>query len=1588
MTIIYNYWKLYPFPITQNSEFNARVKKYLCILGMTLFFMPLTSWGQDCTPELSCNHLTVTLVGGVVTITPDDVAVSSLCPGNEIELSTINFTCEDVGPNQIWVKLTGNDESRCQSIVTIEQEATPVVECMHELTVELDENGLATVTEEDIVKSKDETCEEVTIVLSQTVFSCDDIFDEEGNPTSINIRTTITDIADANRLVNCNTEITVEDNISPEIKCKEHVSVFLSEADEDGNVVLDPQDFVDSATDNCSIDWDRSNIRNLNSVNCDDAEIEQSVRVRIFDLSGNRSVCDVKLFVDDNVSPTLSCIDSHPHRTFELDGGELTLTVDQLIDGDPNSLYIFSDNCVLEPATLSIAPLSFECPPAGLRDVSITATDGHGQDATCNIQINVIDGTAPTVSCIDPEPDGAGGFNNAIERVLNETTTEITITYEDLIFEDPADPENDVTDFINDNCGVKEITIARVPEDIMVEPEFVDILTFDCEDIGLNDVLIKVIDNSGNEATCETKVRIGDEAPPVVFCNTDFAIPLVYDEETELFFANLNIEDVLFEAEDNCEIKSTEINSLSGTVADDGSTIEFVCEDIQFDEEDNVIPVPVELVVRDINNNEATCITNVTLIDNIDPILECPTEAFLAVHLDEEGTGEITIDMLKDFIRDNDGVMEDHCGIASFEASQETYSCGDLGKHSITVTVKDPSGNAATCDLQIWVQDNTSPVISCIANNESNPLEGFTLSNGELTLTPQDILSSYEDNCGVSNLIISPKVFDCSHIGVKQTVVATAYDAADNKASCTAIILINSANEVSAVCQETATVILDETGIGELTINMVNNGSLGDCETILSFEESGDPVETLAYDCEDIRIEFEEDDEGNPIIPFVTLYVTDRAGNQESCTTNIFVKDITAPIAKCRENDFELRLIHGSALLEATYINAGSTDECGGPLDLSITPTSFDCSHVGLPQEVILTVTDESGNSSECTGRVNIVNNQAPEVTCQESDELNPIEIAIGADGTRTLVIADLLADNYVPCGTDIIYTIEVEGREDALFTCEDIARERIILDEDGEPLDPQPGGPYKVTLTATANGLSTDCIAYILLVDDLDPIIECADAVTTLALDAWGKVEVTEENLAFEATDNCEVVETTFSPDLFLCDAVEEGEIEVVVTVKDESGNEATCIRKVVIKDGIAPTITCPHTEDVLLEPEADCQAAFAWDLPVYEDKCGIKDFRVETVPDVELTEEDGVVSGVFKGVTVITYGVEDPSGNVNTCTFRILVEDKHAPTFINCPTDVTVATAADECVGYAQFANFSSNDNCGIVEEICVYKFPDESLLTSPPAPTPSSFPIGTTFVSHRVKDAAGNEALCEYSITVVDEIAPTLVFNNYSVLNPLFGFNDGDEVILPHGTEITYSELDVTVEDNCDVNVTFEDSAIPINCTDDGYEKAFLCVWTATDAAGNSTTLSLTIKVECPLATAPNLFVNRGRFFSNFVKDQEKSFTVILEEKNGSPTVGPIEFLITTTDGFSYTFPPSHATANNSDWEATAIPASNLIKFKCKSGVVIPANGIHEILIHVKALIPGAAANTTTRLFPSSGGDSDGTDNTNIIDFSIQN
>ncbi|MCB0599298.1 MAG: HYR domain-containing protein, partial [Phaeodactylibacter sp.] len=397
------------------------------------------------------------------------------------------------------------------------------------------------------------------------------------------------------------------------------------------------------------------------------------------------------------------------------------------------------------------------------------------------------------------------------------------------------------------------------------------------------------------------------------------------------------------------------------------------------------------------------------------------------------------------------------------------------------------------------------------------------------------------------------------------------------------------------------------------------------------------------------------------------------------------------------------------------YYNApGQPGNCSS---ISVTQTA------GLPSGSLFPVgtttntflaTDGSGNTSTCSFTVTVIDNGTVELFCADS----PWTISIpqtppGLCSVEEEAILFLRAIAYSDCSTPT-----VSG--------------------------PFPGGPYEAGdheitwRVENANGIQASCSHIIRVRENRAPIISCPANVNMGS--AAGQCGGT--TVAYDlptATDNCGIKSLVQTGGLASGSVFPFGVTTNTFVATDVSNWTASCSFNVEVTDMEDPMISCPGNITVTKQAgECGVGAVIAYNAPTATDNCQVQ----------SLNQTAGLASGVSfpLGTTTNTFVATDAAGNSASCSFTVTVEDCNLPPIAVCQNlTVSAGSNCTDAVTEAEdFDNGSSDPDMDIL-----------SFSVSSAGP----YSLGTTNVTLTVSDPRGGSNTCTATITVVDDIPPTI-------------------------------------------------------------------------------------------------------------------------------------------------------------------------------------------------------------------------------------
>lgn len=1365
---------------------------------------------DNVSPTPICSSPTLLLpASGLVSVAAVDLGAASFdnCAIDTILANgadSVTFNCNDIGTNTVtvFVQDPSGSAANCVSTVTIADSLDPTAICVTTpIDLYLDPTGNAGLTTGMVDNGSTDNCSIGALTLSQTNYTCADI---NSSPNTVTL--TVTD--GSGNTDNCTAQINVIDTVAPTVLCQPvTVNIHLSPG---GLATVTAPMFDAGSTDACgAIAFTFTGAPN--PVSCADLGVNPIVLTGT-DLYGNTASCNTTLTVLDTVQPALTC----NNITVNLDAfGNVT------VDSATAGLYTVSDACG-DPTILlnNTTSIPYTCADVGLDTITILATDGSGNTATCNAVLTIADVTPPTVTCsIDTQYlpvsgvlpiDPAWVLNSVIEACGVDTvfTTPATLTCANVGTFNPITVTvvdvNGNQSSCNGNISVFDTlppTMVCRDTSICLNGGFVSVSAADidggttdacglsviqtinntnnviytCADLGVQTAILQMQDVNGNIDTCHAQVTVQDCQSPTVICQSNYT---AYVQSNG--FVSVQAIDLDFGSTDLCGIDSTtfQINGQDSIV--------YTCNSIN-------TPDTVNFTVADLYGNVDTCVAIITIQDTISPIANC-VSSVTAVLSAGQGIAIIPAFNLNNLANPS----SDNCLLSTYLINgqvQDTFDCSMVGTQTATLTVVDQSGNQGSCQATVNVQDITPPTATCqFTTNLSLD------QTGQAVIPAASLVISSSDNCGIASITangLDSLLFDCSDLG-NNLISVVVTDSSGNPFTCSAIVNISDAIPPVAICPTNPVpAYLTSNSVVWVTAQQIDSSSTDNCGIASYFINSAD---SILYNCTQIGTN-----------QTAVLTVIDSSGNQATCNATIEVLDTIPPVAQCRDITVQLSP-SGVISVAATAIDSFSFDNCGVNSFLinNQLADTFNCSNVGAPNTAVLTVVDLYGNTSFCTSQITVVDVTAPNIQCPPT----PIDFYLGANGTVTVDPRDV-ANASDTCS--ILFWF-IDGLPDSTFDCSHV------------------GSPHLVTIRVEdPSGNFAQCNAIINILDTIPPTNFCQNI--SVALDSTGVVDVTGSDIAAGFNfDNCAIVDTLINgqPSItYTCDSLPAGVAQVtlnaVLTLTDPSGNIGTCIAQVNLQDNIAPVANCNDTVTVQLNQDGIVEVQAITLDNGSTDACTPLEYLINGLPvDTFNCSEVGYQAAVLR--------VVDASGNVSNCISTLEILDNIPPQVQCNDFDLYLSTTGSVTL-FADSINNGSVDNCGILS--VAFNNGNNSISYN-------CSDTGVHVVTLVVTDIYGNMDSCTAQITVRDTIAPNLLCNSTTINLTMSG---------PVTLSVTGGSYNVvsSVSDVCALDTVFV-SPQNISCNDLG---DVIFTVTAIDASGNIATCqdTATVYLERPMVVVPS-------------------------------------------------------------------------------------------------------------------------------------
>ncbi len=522
----------------------------------------------------------------------------------------------------------------------------------------------------------------------------------------------------------------------------------------------------------------------------------------------------------------------------------------------------------------------------------------------------------------------------------------------------------------------------------------------------------------------------------------------------------------------------------------------------------------------------------------------------------------------------------------------------------------------------------------------------------------------------------------------------------------------------------------------------------------------------------------------------------------------IKVEDKTPPVITC-PNDITLGLDPYDCSTTVTLVQPTATDECStvtlsanwqfgsgfGPFP-NIPPGNYPVTYIA---------TDACGNSSTCSITVTLEDDIPPSPVCQ-----NSLSVSLLNTGNVRLYATSMDGGSSDNC--QIVSTLASRDNSSfgdyVTFTCADIDNSPILV-------------TFKVI---DAAGLSNTCQLYVSVSDYIKPTVVCPPDLTLNCQTDIYNLNITSQAAA---TDNCGIDTIYYQDDITNITCGNELITRKWVIV-DIHGNKDSCEQHIQLEDNAVLSIQFPSDISIDIcqtnsDPENTGKPILAGVgckevLMSHQDNyffsttsCTVIQRVWEVTDWCEYVPNSGSNAGKYLGTQLIT--LEDNTAPVFSCNDTIVYDNLNACSnvYVNLP-DVLVSDCDSELtiINTSPYATNSGNNASG-------------------------SYPHGVHDITYVAEDGCGNQSSCTFTLTVKDNVAPTV----FCKTNLSFHLNAGGSLTL------TPDQVDNGSTDNCTNSVDLIKVLVPnqFDCSDIGINTVQLIV---TDASGNSSVCESGIEI----------------------------------------------------------------------------------------------------------------------------------------------
>ena len=1135
------------------------------------------------------------------------------------------------------------------------------------------------------------------------------------------------------------------------------------------------------------------------------------VKYTVSDAAGNSAEETVVISSNDNTVPTFDSIGTQyvEINSTPLDWTSLITNANDNA-GNASLVYTVESNTVDYTTTNTYS-------------VTVRVTDGSGNYSEDTFDVIVQDTIAPTGNTIEDQTMEVNGVTPDWSALITSTSDNsngtVTVNVYDNLLDITQIGTYQITIGLEDESGNESYVYFSVEVVDTIAPTFDDIedQTLEVGSAAPNwaNLVVNATDNSNGVTIVSYDESLVDyntvgtyEVSITVQDNTGNATTKTFDlyivDTTAPTFDDINIQYV--------EINSTPLDwtTLVTNASDNYSTNLTYATEANSVDYTTVGLYSVTVRVTDEYGNYSEDTFSVEVQDT-----QAPTGNSI-----EDQTMEIN-GIVPDWAALITTTTDNSNGTVIVTAYDNLVDYTQLGTYLITIELEDESGNVGRVYFNVTIEDTTAPTY--------DDIEDQTLEVGSTAPNWANLVVNATDNSNGGTIVsYDDSLVDYNTVGTYQVSI-TVQDHSGNKKIKTFDVHVGDTFAPTFDDIDTQYVEINSTPLD--WTSLITNASDNVSINLVYSTEADSVVYTIIGTYS------------------VTVRVTDEQGNYSEDTFDVVVQDTQAPTGNSIED--QTMEINSNVPDWASLITSTS-DNSNGTVTVNVYDNLVDYTQLGTYM-ITIGLEDESGNETYIYFDVTIEDTIAPTY-----DDIEDQTIEVGSEAPIWGNLIQNIQDNgnlwTISSHDDSLVDYDTVGVYEVSVTVQDYSGNmntktfNVTVEDTTSPvfdsIETQyveiNGGSYDWTLyianaednsgnvslvysVETSNVDYTKVGTYTVTVrvtdasgnyseDTFDVVVQDTQAPTGNSIeDQTMEINSIVPDWATLITTTSDNSNGTVTVNVYdnLVDYTQLGTYLITIGLEDESGNETYIYFNLTIEDTIAPTFD--DIDDQTIEVKSE--APFWGDLVQNIEDNG----NLWTISSYD----DSLVDYDTVGIYEVSVTVQDHSGNKNTKTFNVHVQDTVAPTFDDI-ADQTIE-AGVESINWDTYVN-NALDNS---EKAVTITFNDVVDYDTP----------GTYTINITVTDESGNYTTKSFDVVVEDTTAPT--FSDVSI--PVFEAGDAP------------LNIDIDVNDSNDNS----DGDLAITYDDEGVDYdtpgTYSIDVTVTDESGNATTHSIEVTVEDTTAPA---------------------------------------------------------------------------------------------------------------------------------------